>query len=716
MRSLESEPLMPVMVIRSSEAGDPEHPVAAWLGEHASRRAYTTLRLEPLAESDCRDIIGAIFGTRRSGDVPRSDIERLFRLTNGNPYFLIETLRLLVSKGAIEQAPGKERWVWKGLQDLSLPETIVTASRTKIDRLPGHVRAVIDQAAVIGDEFRVATLCRLTGHDESEVEQILSEAMRSGILSIQGLTPGEDCRFEHSILRHVVYDAIVPNRRRALHKKAAEAIGAVYSEERDRVAESLASHYAAAGETRMAFEAGMRAWRTATRRSEWRKAATLIERAENAAAMLDEEQTPLSQGDRIELLLALGETWSAIGRIREASSVIDRAVSLSASAGDETALAHALLLRGLTRIALSKYAEASASLSQAVDLYLQNDCPAGVSRAIVELAAVAAAVGNYERASSLVEQLRVENPADDILARTNGMLGWSLALRGKYQEGAAQLMKALEYHESVDDIRERATILRRLHWVHLSLGDYETAIRLAVRARSDSITIGDTNGEAKANMGIGQARVAQGLYDEAVSFLTRAIEQLKTIGDAHCEAECLWQLGRARTEMGAIDEADLLLDRALSMVREIGDRDDEFRILIDRARLEIARNDLDAARESALAAARIATTLNNEEGTALADVELARIELARGNAQPAAEIAHRAVTVLEQSHSSERLHGWLVRGHISRSAGDSSQATLLLGRAVEFLDRVREQVDPDDTARRRQIARNAERLTRQFLP
>jgi DNA-binding winged helix-turn-helix (wHTH) protein/tetratricopeptide (TPR) repeat protein len=716
MRLLESEPLMPIMVIRSSEAGDPEHPVAAWLGDHALRRGYTTLRLEPLAEADCRDIIGAIFGTRRSGDVPRSDVERLFRLTNGNPYFLVETLRLLVSKGAIEQAPGKDRWVWRGLQNLSLPETIVTASRTKIDRLPRHVRAVIDQAAVIGDEFRVATLCRLTGLGEAEMEEILSEAMVSGILSIQGLTPGEDCRFEHSILRRVVYDAIVPYRRRELHKKAAEAIGAVYSEERDRVAESLASHYAAAGDTRQAFESGMRAWRTASRRSEWRKAAALIERVEKAASILEREQPPLSQNDRIELLLALGETWSAIGRIREASSVIDRAVTLSAAAGYGTTLAHALLLRGLTEIALSRYGEASASLSHALDLYVQNDCPADASRAIVQLAAVAAAVGNYERASLLVEQLRVGNPADDILARANGILGWSLALRGKYQEGAAQLTEALEYHESVDDIRERSMILRRLHWVHLSLGDYETAIQLAVRARTDSITIGDTNGEAKANMGIGQARVAQGLYDEAISFLTRAIEQLKAIGDAHCEAECLWQLGRARTETGAIDEADLLLERALTMVREIGDRDDEFRILIDRARLEIARTDLDAATESALAAARIATTLNNEEGTALADVELARVELARGNAQPAAEIAHRAVAVLEQSQSSERLHGWLVRGHISRSAGDSRQATLLHGKAVEFLERVREQLDPDDTARRRKIARNAERLTKQLVP
>ncbi len=62
---------MPIMVVRSDDAEGANHPVLAWLEEHASRRAYTTLRLEALDETDCREVIGAIVGTRRSGEVPR---------------------------------------------------------------------------------------------------------------------------------------------------------------------------------------------------------------------------------------------------------------------------------------------------------------------------------------------------------------------------------------------------------------------------------------------------------------------------------------------------------------------------------------------------------------------------------------------------------------------------------------------------------------------
>jgi tetratricopeptide (TPR) repeat protein len=367
----------------------------------------------------------------------------------------------------------------------------------------------------------------------------------------------------------------------------------------------------------------MRAWRAASSRSEWRKAVALIERVQATTARI-----PLAPAESLELLLALGESWRAAGRIRESAAVLDRAVAMAAEDG-QSRLAHALHLRGLSEIALSDYTAARGSLAQALDLFLQaNDGPA-ISRTLVQLAAVEAATGRYERAATLVEELHAGQPTPELSALADGIIGWSLALRGEYAEGAMLLERALEYHDRAGAIRERALLLRRLHWTFLSRGEYEKAIELAIRSRADFATAGDVNGEAKANMGIGQAYLAQGQHGQAVSHLTRAISQLKTIGDAHCEAECLWLLGRARCETGALDESAELLDRALTMIRRIGDRDDEFRILTDLARLKIARGDSDAARECALAARDIASSLNNRQGVEEAEAEVARAALGR---------------------------------------------------------------------------------------
>jgi DNA-binding winged helix-turn-helix (wHTH) protein/tetratricopeptide (TPR) repeat protein len=711
MRMLETEPLMLIMTVRSDEAESAEHPVRAWLEEHAARRMYTTLPLQRLDEADCREVIGTIFGIRRGGEIPRNDVEKLFRLTNGNPYFLVETLRLLVGAGAVVPESDTRSWKWKGVRDLVLPETIVTAARAKIGRLPERVRAVVDAAAVIGEEFHVETLRRLVGQNEAAVELVLSEGVRSGVLSIQGLTPGEDCRFQHSILRHVVYDAIPPHRRRILHARTAAAIEAVYGAETDRVAEALAAHHSAAGDARRSFEAGMRAWRTASSRSEWRKAVALIERAEQAARILEDGRNHLSYEERIDLLLALGETWRAVGKIRESASVVHQAVSLAAAAGDMLSVARALFLQGLTETALSHYVEARASVSQALDLFLESGNGPGIARALVHLAVVEAAIGNYERAASLVEELRAGDPSEEIVAQADAIVGWSLALRGQHTEGAFLLERALEYYDRKGDVRERALLLRRVHWTFLSRGQYETAIALAVRARSDSATVGDVNGEAKANMGIGQSRVAQGLHDEGISYLTRAVELLKSTGDGHCEAECLWLLARARYENGAIEEAAPLLDRALTMIRRIGDRDDEFRMLIDRSRLRMLRGDVEGAEECATTAHAIAVRLNNREGIALATLELASLQLARGHGAPAAETAARASAVLEELQSCERWRASAICALAERSAGNDRQSRAAHARAAALLDEIREQLDPDDALRRAHVARNhAERL------
>jgi predicted ATPase len=634
LRTLESEPLLLLMIVRSDDAENAQHPIRAWLEEHAARRAYTTLRLEHLDTGACREVIGAIFGTRRSGEVPRADLEALVHLTEGNPYFLVETLRHLVADGAIAPDSARRRWMWKGIRNLALPQTIVTTMRAKVDRLSADVREVIEQAAIIGDEFRVATLCRLTGQDERAIERVLSEGVRAGILSIQALSAGEDCRFQHTILRHVVYDAMAPHRRRALHAQAAGALETVYADDRERIAEALAAHYSAAGELRRALDAAMLAWRRARSRFEWRKAAALIERAEALMRRLDDAEIPRTHAETMAFLLAHGETLCAVGRPRDAASVIDRAIAQAIAAHDDHAMARAYFLRALADIARSNYGDARAALCQALDHFLELEDPTATSRTIVQLAVVEAAVGNYDRVRQLVEQVRGSSALENMLAQADGLAGWSLALEGHYAEGAALLEHALAYFDRAGDVRERALLLRRLHWTCLSRGDYENAIRLAVSAREASAIVGDVSGEARANLGIGQARLEQANYTEAISFLRRAVEQLQTAGDAHCEAECLWLLGRAHYETGRLDESAPLLERALAMVRRIGDRDDEFRILTDVARLEILRGDRDAARSAAASAHQIASLLGNRQGSAQAAAELARLDALSAHASP----------------------------------------------------------------------------------
>ncbi|MGA7616521.1 MAG: tetratricopeptide repeat protein, partial [Thermoanaerobaculia bacterium] len=642
LRAPEGDPLLLVGILRSEDLASTTRPIARWMRKEAGYRSFTTLRLEPLTRERCRDAVDAVFGAATAPVIPEPQLDSIYDLCRGNPYFLMETLRLFISDGVLVADRENHRWRWTGRDRVRLPDSLVLLAEARLERLDPHVRSLIDAAAVIGDEFRIPTLSRIAKVEEREAEVLIERGVAEGVLTRRALTPGEDGRFYHTLIRRTVYDRLSDWQRRSLHAKAARALEEVYAGELDRVADALSVHYEAAGETRLTFTTSMRAWQAASGRWEWRQALTAVERARRAAERLaGSSNRRLSAEEDSALALALGETLLSLGRLKEADEVVERALASSdvprATRGD------LLLLRGRAQTALSRYREAATVLQESIEAFRNVGSSAGEHRALIELGGVEAARGRYDDAHELLTSaLERLDPRSQLASLAFGILGWATALQGDYERGSELLSRALESTEPAVNVRRRALLLRRLHWIELSRGKYEEAIDLALRARNEFRRIGDVAGEAKSNMGLGQARIGQGRYDEAEEYLRQTLENLGEIGDTHCEAETLWLLGRCLVERGDCAGAEPLLLNALTMVRQIGDRDDEFRILTDLARMEIRIKDCAKAFRVAGEAAGIASELNNRDGIALAWCEMARSELMQGELSAALDRAREA--------------------------------------------------------------------------
>lgn len=245
MRTLQNEPLLIVGLARTDAAADREHRLRLWLKDQASYRSYTTLTIKPLEEAACQKAIEAVFHQRIQ--LPPADLQALHHLTDGNPYFLVEMLRLLTAEQAITYADGA--WHWHGIKDVRLPETVVIAAQAKLDRLSAEVREVVDCAAVLGEEFRIDVLAKVAGKSEDEIEALLLDGIKRGVLSERGLSAGYDARFHHPILRRVLYEQILPRRRKRLHLLAAQALEALHPHNLEGVAETIRAHYAAASDS-----------------------------------------------------------------------------------------------------------------------------------------------------------------------------------------------------------------------------------------------------------------------------------------------------------------------------------------------------------------------------------------------------------------------------------------------------------------------------------
>lgn len=706
MRTAHHERLMLVALVRKEETVDPAQPLVEWLKRQANYRSYTTLDLKPLDERGCRVAIEAAFGAGHP-HIPPVDLQTIVRVTGGNPYFLTEMLRLLVAEGAITFDPARQpRWHWNGIQNLRLPDTLVNAAHAKLDRLSTEVRELAEQAAVIGDEFRVATLACLAAQGEADVQDLLRKAVCRGILSERELSAGEDCRFYHTILRRVLYESLPPPRQRELHAQTARALEAVYACEADRVARAISVHYEAARDHHQTFEWSKRAWQAAKRRWYWSEAVENLERARRATREMEHSgESSLSPADRLILLFGLGEGYNNVGRLKESESVLKAAVLVARANREQAALAAALLQQGQTLMGLSRYPEAISATEEALAIYRRSNDREGAAVALLQLGTIQAALGNCEAVTLLIEEvLGCAGIDSSSTASAFALLGWTRALQCRYAEAAPLLESALDYYTSAGDVRRQAQILRRLHWVQLSRGEYEQAVQLAVRSRDSFRRAGDAGGEAKLNMAIGQARIAQGLYDEGIAFLNRTLESLKTIGDTHCEGETLWLLGRAHGEMGCHDQALGLLARALETIRAVGDRDDEFRILTDLARVQIDMGD-SAGLRTADEAISIAEELRNSDGLGAALVERARACLGLHQQLQAQKAAEDAVELLRATGSGDRWRAYWALGRVLASPGKerSSCALQALRSSVGLLDGVREQIDAGDIVRRTAI-------------
>ena len=119
-----------------------------------SKTYYTQLRLDPLPPASAEAVLDALLGPDPSlAPLKRLLIER----TEGNPFFLEESVRTLVETGVLVGEPGAYRLA-QSLPTIQVPATVQAVLAARIDRLPPETKQLLQTAAVIGTEVPLPVL------------------------------------------------------------------------------------------------------------------------------------------------------------------------------------------------------------------------------------------------------------------------------------------------------------------------------------------------------------------------------------------------------------------------------------------------------------------------------------------------------------------------------------------------------------------------------
>jgi class 3 adenylate cyclase/tetratricopeptide (TPR) repeat protein len=538
-----------------------------------NRTYYVQLRVDPLPRAGAEDLLLALLGP----DPALASLRALLiDRTDGNPFFLEETVRALVESKALVTAPEGYRLA-QPLDSVRVPATVQAILASRIDRLPPAEKQLLQSAAVIGREVPLGLLSALAGGLEDVVRRQLAVLQGAEFLYETRLFPESEYTFKHALTQEVAYGGLLTERRRTVHARIVDEIERLHGDRLGEQVEQLAHHALRAERWSEALRYGRQAGTKAIARWALREAAAHLEHALAAARHLPETREVIAE--MIDARLDLRNAIHTLGEVERGQELMREAASLAERLGDEARtgkVAQALSV-SLWMLGRSDEAEIPNARARAI-AESTGDVPLG-HQARIQRARIDHDRGEYRRAAvGLRDALSALDATGDRFAAlsTNvplvvagtSYLGWTLAELGEFEEAARWTEAALRATVALDNPFGSMMAYMGVGMVHVRHGDAAAAISPLEQGLRICYEFGLT---ALAFHGIaasaGVAYMLANRVAEAIPLLQKVADQagaMKLVSDHLLGAIPLAEVWLVT---GRLDDAERLCRQSLDLAR-----------------------------------------------------------------------------------------------------------------------------------------------------
>lgn len=554
---------------------------------------------------------------------------RLYHETDGNPLFMLETLRYLHGEGLLQR---DEDGDWStpfdetttDYAELPLSPAIERIIGRRLARLTPDLRLILNVAAVLGNRFDFSILAAMANMDAPTALTALNTLVRRGFVE----ETAQEYRFHHDKIRLVVYGDLDAKERARLHRHTAHVIEKAYP---DRV-EALAYHMTHG----QAWDRAIHYHQLAAEAARTAHAyAIVVEHLDTAIQLLDRAN---AEEKRYDLLAARESALDILGE-REAQAA-DLETMLQLARGDTLRHAHVQCRRARLMKNLSRHDEAKAAAREALALAKRCGCKSAQAAALMILGNVS--LGRPEQAVSYLRQAvglcqeEIDLPQK---ARAHCILAFILAYYERYPEAWAEAELSLTLYERLQDKCGQTQALVTLGVVSMEKGAIEEANSYYSQALQVAREIGHRYVEASALGNMAEMFWMKGQIAQALQHSGEARRIYQALGDHLQETlACMNSAYMRHYLLGDDDTAWSDLQAGLASYIEVSDsaRYEFLGTLGDIAR---CRGDLKTARailESATTGALV--DAGDEGASALAHIHL--VQLALDEDDPTTALKH----------------------------------------------------------------------------
>jgi DNA-binding SARP family transcriptional activator len=469
------------------------------------------LELRPLSREETGALVAALRRTAAGEADSEFPLEEIWALSEGNPRIAIEI---------VEQAADGA--------DLKLPKRVHAELTRVLATLGEPARDLANLASVMASPIDYEVLRHCAKLDAGALVQSVESLVAAKIL----VSLGESLGFVRERIRLVLYEGLLPQRRRALHGAIAGAIEEVHAGAIEAHVDQLARHYHEAGDAAKGFECELIAASVELRRGARGEARERYRQTLRAV----QESTALERIQTLEAAARFG-----LGMIAEVERDLDTAWAIF---GDLETHLHRIedprqrvaALLALSRVHVLRddevrgYEYAVRALAEAEQVGAECVWPPGdclLNRIHLIAAALGETVDRLATQRDRAERLRLhEDEADAVAA-----IGILHAVRGDFGAAQDHCRRAVDLSEGLGNERSLSAALQFRGMVEMWRGALDAAIADFDKARKIAEEGGDLLRTYSVIGHRGFALAAARRYDEAMAELRLALamaERLNT--------------------------------------------------------------------------------------------------------------------------------------------------------------------------------------------
>jgi adenylate cyclase len=546
-----------------------------------ARAAQTIIPLGPLYPNEIHSLVNGLFGPVDEATFARVQHFVATR-AGGNPLFVEEIVRNLVSTGALVRRGG--RWTCEGnLETLNIPPTLHGLLLSRVDKLPADARRLLQEAAVLGVQFEEALLQAVTSGKEN-YRVALDRLLESDLIEAVGQgRDGNRYRYTHALVHEAVYENLLLARRSELHERAGRALEYAVGPNPSRLSdlEALGHHWSHASDkpkgARYLMAAGDRARQ--------------VYANDDAIRHYQRALSTIADGRAVDGQLRavherLADILALIGKRAEALAHYDAVQVELESSGDGASAARLHRKIGGLHWEAGDRERAKACFELGLDRLGEDGSPLDRAQLFQEIGRLAFRDGDSERAIMWAERALAQIASDEntvvvgeriretaeTRAQAFNTLGVALARTSRLLEAVEKIKKSIELAERHELLQTACRGYTNLGVLYSSL-DPSRSIETCLRGLEMAKKVGDLGFQSRlyANLAVAYCSLTNRCDAEGVEAAQTAIDLDRKLGLVDHLAVPLIVLGQIHQCHGDHDLALAAYQEAMNLAEQIGE-------------------------------------------------------------------------------------------------------------------------------------------------